>query len=138
VDELDEERVIQRLTPEVLDACLRPLGGLQVIVVATCYAGIFLPLAAHEGRTVLAACPAKEMYLVPRQDCAWPAFLDELFGAWCACALSDRVSRTRLPLGEAFQRAAEQLAEQAAERLAKAPNLPSNLPRCEGAAAWPE
>lgn len=128
VDELDEDRIIQRLTPEVLDDCLRPLGGLQVIVVATCHAGIFLPLAEHEGRTVLVACPAEEVYLVPRQDCAWPAFLDELFGAWCACALSDRVSRTRLPLGEAFNRAAAQLAEDRAR----------NLPLCAGAAAWPE
>lgn len=127
VDELDEDRVASPLTPAVLDECLRLLRGPQVVVVATCHAGIFLPLAAREGRVILAACAADDVYLVSRQECAWSAFLDELFGAWCGFSLSDAIPRTRLPLDDAFARVAERLgAEQA-----------RNLPLRAGAAAWP-
>jgi hypothetical protein len=127
LDEFDEDRVVQRLTPGALEDCLRPLRGPQVVVVATCHAGIFLPLAAREGRAVLVACPADAVYWVSREGCAWPAFLDELFGAWCECSLSDAVPRDRLALDEAFARAAARLAEAGA----------ANLPLRAGAAAWP-
>lgn len=127
VDELDEDHVAPQLTPAVLDECLNQLGGSQVVIMATCYAGIFLSLQKRERRAVLVACAAEEVYLVPRQDCAWSAFLDELFGAWCAFSLSDAIPRTRLSLQEAFIRAHMRLVED---------NAP-NLPLCEGAAAWP-
>jgi hypothetical protein len=127
VDEFDADRVVLQLTPEALDNCLRPLPGPQVVVVATCHAGIFLPLGEREGRAVLVACAADEVYLVRREGCAWPAFLDELFGAWCGFALSDAVPRTRLPLDDAFTQAEERL------RAERAPNLPLRA----GTAAWP-
>lgn len=127
VDEFYDERIVQLLTPEVLDECLRPLRGPQIVVVATCYAGIFLQLAQRAGRAVLVACDANDVYLVHRQDCSWPAFLDELFGAWCEFSLSDAVPRTRLPLDDAFSRAAERLTA------AKAHNIPLRA----GMALWP-
>ncbi len=127
VDEFSDARVAPQLTPAMLDECLKPLGGAQIVVVATCYAGIFLSLEKRDGRAVLVACSAEEVYLVPREDCAWSAFLDELFGAWCECSLSDAIPRTRLSLQEAFVRARERLV---------AENAP-NLPLCAGAAAWP-
>jgi hypothetical protein len=127
VDEFSDARVAPQLTPAVLDDCLKPLRGSQIVVVATCYAGIFLSLEKRDDRAVLVACAAEEAYLVSREDCAWPAFLDELFGAWCECSLSDAVPRTRLSLQEAFDRAQRRLADE---------NAP-NLPLCAGAAAWP-
>ena len=127
VDELDDDRIVRGLTPAALDECLNQLGGSQVVVVSTCYAGIFLSLEKRKGRAVLVACSAEEVYLVPRQHCAWPPFLDELFGAWCACSLSDTVPRLRLPLEEAFCRAHERLTVE------KAPNVPLR----EGEAEWP-
>jgi hypothetical protein len=110
VDEFGDELAIERLTPEVLDNCLSHLPGTQVVVVSTCHAGIFLPLAEREGRAVIAACAGNEVYRVSRQDCKWPAFLDELFGAWCECALSDAVPTTRRSLDEAFLCAKARLA----------------------------
>ncbi len=110
VDAMIDDGEPERLTPEVLGSCLSQLPGAQVIVVATCHAGIFLPLAERENCAVLAACAADKVYLVSRLDCKWPAFLDEFFGAWCACTLSDAIPRTRLSLDEAFSRAVERLA----------------------------
>ena len=130
MDELeDPEDALPRepLTPACLDELLRPLAGPQVLVISTCYAGQFLPLAARPDRMVLAACPADEPYLVPRRDCAWSAFLDELFGAWCAEALWDDVPRTRLPLPEAFARAEGRLRDAGAR----------DAPLCAGTAHWP-
>ena len=127
VDEFGDAKVAPRLTPAALDDCLRTLPGSQIVVVATCHAGIFLPLAERAGRAVLVACAAKEKHLIAREGRAWSSFLDELFGAWCACALSDAVPCLRLPLDEAFVRAHERLA---------AENAP-NLPLREGAAEWP-
>src|SRR5262249_17673872 len=95
VDPFDDVDAVVRLTPLVLDDWLRPVQGPQTLVFATCYAGIFLPLAqTRKERAVLVSCGADEVYLVQRQDCAWSAFLDELFGAWCKCSLSDAVPRT--------------------------------------------
>ena len=127
VDEFGDARVAPRLTPAALDDCLRTLAGSQIVVVATCHAGIFLPLAERAGRAVLVACAADEKHLIAREGRAWSSFLDELFGAWCACALSDAVPCLRLPLDEAFVRAHERLA---------AENAP-NLPHFAGAAEWP-
>lgn len=127
VDEFGDASVAPRLTPAALDDCLRPLPGPQVVVVATCHAGIFLSLSERPGRAVLVACAAEEKHLIARQDCAWSAFLDELFGAWCGCAFSDAVPPKRLPLREAFEAAHARLAGANAKA----------LPLCAGAAAWP-
>lgn len=127
LDDLDEARPSEPLTPARLDECLRPLTGPQVLIVSACYSGQFLPLGARANRMVLTACRADEPYLVRRHDCAWPAFLDELFGAWCMEALSDAIPRTALPLPDAFARAAQRLGEVSA----------GDVPLCEGIAHWP-
>ncbi len=127
VDEFGDAGLASRLTPTALDDCLRPLPGAQIVVVATCYAGIFLPLAERAGRAVVVACAAKEEHLIAREGRAWSSFLDELFGAWCECSLSDAVPRTRLPLEAAFV--------QAQERLVAASSR--NVPLRAGSAEWP-
>lgn len=116
-----------RLTPAVLDECLRPIAGPQVIIVATCFSGAFLPLANDPRRAVLAACPANEEYTVTRAEGTCAAFLDELFGAWCGVAHSDDVPTARLALNDAF--------EQAKKRLAGI--VPLNVPLWAGANVWP-
>jgi hypothetical protein len=115
-----------RLTPEVLDDCLRPLAGPQVLVIATCFAGGFLPLA-RDHRAVVAACGATEKHRVSRADGTCSAFLDELFGAWSGVAHSDAVPVARLPLDAAFARAKE--------RLLTTPSL--NVPEYAGTNVWP-
>ncbi|HSN99279.1 MAG TPA: hypothetical protein VLS89_13380 [Candidatus Nanopelagicales bacterium] len=128
VDEFGESSQQSLLTPLVLDECLGPLPGPQVIVIASCYAGIFLPLgASRPDRVVLASCAREEVYRIDRGDLARSAFLDELFGAWCAVSLSDAIPRERLSLDLAFDRARERLASQKA----------SELPLRAGAATWP-
>jgi hypothetical protein len=126
-DELEDEPQRALLTPEKLDECLRPLAGPQVLIVSACYAGQFLPLGRRPDRMVLAACSAEEPYLVQRHDCAWPAFLDELFGAWCEVALWDGVPRAKLPLPDAFDRAEQRLRGAGAR----------NIPLREGVVRWP-
>ncbi|HZF49662.1 MAG TPA: hypothetical protein VE093_13480 [Polyangiaceae bacterium] len=122
----DDELTV--LTPDRLDACLRMLSGPQVLVVSTCHAGVFLPLAdTHPDRMVLAVCDAEETYSIQRTDCPVSAFLDELFAAWCECSLDDAIPKAKLPLDEAFLRAAERLAAQ--------PGM--TTPRRAGHAAWP-
>jgi hypothetical protein len=114
-------------TPAMLDDCLRPLAGPQVIIIATCFAGAFLALAQDPRRTVITACGATEQYRVLREDGSCSAFLDELFGAWCGVTHSDAVVPARLPLDQAFA--------QARQRLAMTPSL--NVPRYEGTNVWP-
>ncbi len=127
VDEFGEEHMAPRLTPAALDDCLRALPGSQIVVVATCHAGIFLSLSERPDRAVLVACAAEDKHLIARQDRAWSSFLDELFGAWCGCAFSAAIPPKRLPLHEAFVTAYARLAEE------KAPSLPL----CAGLAQWP-
>ena len=128
VDEFGDASLAPRLTPAALDDCLRALPGSQVVVVATCHAGIFLPLSERAGRAVLVACAADEQHLIPREDRAWSSFLEELFGAWCACSYSNIVPHPmRLPLDEAFARAHARLAADKAK----------TLPLRAGSAEWP-
>jgi len=114
------------LRPEHLEACLAPFEGPQVLVIATCHAGVFLALGG-ENRRVLAACAAEERYLSPRCDNLTSPFLDELFGAWCGCASSDEVPKAQLPLEDAFTRAKE--------RMAAVDGL--KVPHSAGCAVWP-
>jgi hypothetical protein len=126
LDEFDEPELAPRLTPAALEDCLRPLQGPQIVIVAACYAGLFLRLG-REGRVVLASCASDEPYHVRRNEQSWPAFLDQLFGAWCGVAFADTITRTRLDLDAAFTRAHEQLVDLGAR----------NLPRREGTVVWP-
>jgi hypothetical protein len=72
VSELDDESPITLLTPDALDHCLRPFQGQQVLVIAACYAGSFLPLGSAD-RAVLVSCAPHETYKIPREGTAWSA-----------------------------------------------------------------
>jgi hypothetical protein len=80
VDEFEEDAPIF-LAAETLAAALDVLPGVQVLVIATCFAGAFLPLARADRRLVLAAC-ADEVYYAGGAT-AWAGFPAELFRAWC-------------------------------------------------------
>jgi hypothetical protein len=134
VDEFASEGEVPRLlTPEVLRRCLDALPGAQVLVLATCHAGIFLPLA-REQRIVLASCAADQRYLVQEEPACSP-FLLELFKAWCSTELpgyETRFSSSIAELDAAFIQAEQQLISgpyPAEYRRLK--------PLCQGAAHWP-
>ncbi len=114
------------LTPERLQASLDILDGPQVLVLATCHAGVFLTLG-RDNRRVLAACGADERYFVPRSDNICSPFLDELFGAWCGYAQNDAVPRAKLALDDAFARAKE--------RMSIVGGL--SIPQSQGTVIWP-
>lgn len=134
VDEFaDEEETPRLLTPEVLRRCLDGLMGTQVLVLATCHAGIFLPLA-RDGRAVLASCSADQRYLVQEEPACSP-FLVELFRAWCCTELpgyETRFSNDISELDAAFIRAEQQLASNAYSAEYK-----KLKPLREGLASWP-
>lgn len=108
-DELGGDEPLH-LTPDALEECLSQLGGPQVVIVATCHSGVFLPLGARPDRLVIAACNERERYLVTSDDeDAHSPLLRVLFGAWCGVALGDEAAPARCSLDEAFEvaRAAE-------------------------------
>jgi hypothetical protein len=125
-DEFDDE-VPSILTPEMLDDCLSAIQGVQVLVLSICHAGTFLPLAKSDQRMVLAACASEEVHFVSREDQKWCSFLDELFGAWCACSLSDVVPPMRLSPSEAFETAKQRLTAVASR----------SSPLAAGSICWP-
>src|SRR5262249_2028548 len=65
------------LTPEALAACFDPLPGVQVLVVAACYAGCFLDIGARERRAVVTSCAADKKYRVGREESWCSPFLAE-------------------------------------------------------------
>lgn len=135
LDEFEEAAPSAPLTPAILDECLGPLTGPQVIIIAACYAGAFLPMGeGRVDRVVLASC-SLEKYHVRREGCAWSAFLDELFGAWCSSALSDAVPTQRLLLDQAFEHAYKRLASEK-ENAADPEKI--QLPRRAGLVSWPD
>jgi hypothetical protein len=112
VDEFsDDEEGPRLLTSEVLRRSLDAVAGTQVLVLATCHAGIFLPLA-RENRAVLASCAADQRYLVQEEPPCSP-FLVELFKAWCRTELQGYetlFSPGVVELDTAFAQAEQQLA----------------------------
>jgi hypothetical protein len=133
VDEFSDDDGPQLLTPEVLRQCLDGLPGTQVLVFATCHAGIFLPLAREE-RVVLASCTEEQRYLV-QEDPPCSPFLIELFRAWCGTELpgyETRFSPSITDLDAAFLQAEQQLLSGA---------YPAEYKRLkplrQGAAHWP-
>jgi hypothetical protein len=134
VDEFADEEVTPRLlTPAVLQRCLDGLLGTQVLVLATCHAGIFLPLA-RQGRAVLASCSADQRYLVQEEPACSP-FLVELFRAWCSTELPGYETRFSSDISEldvAFLRAEQQLTSDAYSVEYK-----ELRPLREGLASWP-
>lgn len=134
VDEFaDEEATPRLLTPEMLRRCLDGLPGTQVLVLATCHAGIFLSLARN-GRAVLVSCSADQRYLVQEEPACSP-FLVELFRAWCCTELPGYETRFSSDISEldaAFIRAEQQLTSDAYSAEYK-----ELKPLREGLASWP-
>jgi hypothetical protein len=72
-----------------------------VLVIASCFAGVFLPIAVPDRRLVLAACGAGEKYFVGGAT-AWAAFPAELFRAWCGVSPDGQACPRRMDLDGAF------------------------------------
>lgn len=121
------------LTPELLRRFLDEVPGTQVLILATCHAGIFLPLA-RENRAVLASCAADQRYLVQAEPPCSP-FLIEIFKAWCGTELpgyESRFSRDIVDLDAAFLQAEQQLT-----RGAYSSEYERLKPLRQGVARWP-
>ena len=90
------------LTPEDLAGCLDALSGPQLLVIATCFAGIFLPLGERPNRAVLTACSAEERYYVEDEETPHSPFLHVLLGKWRGAVLPGRPPIPCQPLADAF------------------------------------
>lgn len=104
------------LRPTDLATCLEPLSGPQVLVIATCYAGIFLPLGARPNRVVMTACAADEKYYVEGDETPHSPFLHALLGAWSGVALPSHPTVARRGLSDAFNHAVDTLADSCRRR----------------------
>lgn len=71
-DEFAEEDEPCFLSPDLLARWLDAIPGTQIGIIATCYAGVFLPLA-NERRAMFAACGASDVYIVDYADLHPPA-----------------------------------------------------------------
>lgn len=111
------------LSPALLQQHLDAIPGPQIAVVATCYAGIFLPVASDR-RAVLTACGPDEIYYVNRYTQQPPRspFLYEVLSHWAGVSLADYEAPAPLSMAEAFT--------------ATKPACPGC--HCEGSARWPE
>jgi len=134
VDEFSsDEEVPRHLTPAILRQSLDRIPGTQVLILASCHAGVFLPLA-QENRAVLASCAADQVYLV-QEDPPCSPFLIELFKAWCSIELPGYqtvFSEGVFELDAAFLQAEQQLSQGA---------YPAEYKRLrplrQGTARWP-
>lgn len=88
------------LTPARLAELLDTLLGVQVLILAACYAGSFLPVAQTDRRLVLAAC-GDEVY-VAGGSVAWAGFPAELFRAWCGISPDEEACPPRMDVDAAF------------------------------------
>ena len=134
VDEFaSDDEVSRHLTPATLRQCLDRIPGTQVLILATCHAGVFLPLA-QENRAVLASCASDQVYLV-QDDPPCSPFLIELFKAWCSIELPGYqtvFSSDVLELDAAFLQAELQLSQGAYP-----PEYKRLKPLRQGTARWP-
>lgn len=104
-DELGQDEPLY-LTPEALGECLSQLDGPQLVLVATCYSGVFLTLGARPNRLVVTACSERDTYLVAKDDeDAHSPVVRALLGAWCGVAPGDEAAPARVSLDEAFDAA---------------------------------
>jgi len=99
VDEFEQDAP-SLLTPTTLKQRLDALSGVQVMIIAACYAGSFLPLAQPDRRLVLAAC-GDEVY-VAGGSVAWAGFPAELFRAWCGISPDEAACPPRMDVDAAF------------------------------------
>lgn len=74
------------LSPQDLGALLDAIPGTQMLALACCYAGIFLPLASSR-RGVLTACGAGEVYYIERTEDAHAPLFRVLFSSWLGVSL---------------------------------------------------
>jgi hypothetical protein len=107
VDELEPDAP-SFLSPEALGAALDRLPGAQVLVIAVCFAGVFLAIAQADRRLVLAACGAVDTYFAGGST-AWAAFPAELFRAWCSVSPDGGDCPVRMDLDEAFDFAVQRV-----------------------------
>jgi len=135
VDEFSSDEDMPRhLSPAILRQCLDKIPGTQVLIFATCHAGVFLPLA-HENRAVLASCAADQVYLV-QEDPPCSPFLIEFFKAWCSIELPGYqtvFSEGVLELDAAFLQAEQRLSQ--GDYPAEYKKL---RPLRQGTARWPQ
>lgn len=88
------------LAAEALAQVLDVLPGVQVLVIATCFAGAFLPIARADRRLVLAAC-GDQVYFAGGST-AWAGFPAELFRAWCGVSPDGGACPARMDVDAAF------------------------------------
>lgn len=103
-DEFADDLVADSLlSPDVLGRHLATIPGHQITIIATCYAGIFLPLAS-ERRAVLTACGAGDVYRIRiyEHDPPRSPFLYELLTHWAGVSLANYETPEPRPLAEAF------------------------------------
>ena len=88
----------------ILQHCLEPILGQQILVIATCYAGIFLPLGSAR-RAILAVCGANKPYEIKFVELDPPRnpFLYELLSRWAGVSLANYAVPEPASMSEAFR-----------------------------------
>jgi hypothetical protein len=111
------------LSLPVLQRCLEPIPGQQILVIGTCHAGIFLPLGSAR-RTILAVCGADKPYEFDFSELDPPRspFLYELLSRWAGVSLANYAVPEPTSMLEAFR------------------VIESDFPGCDSAgdASWPD
>jgi hypothetical protein len=103
LDEFAEDDAPRFLSPDLLARYLDPLPGNQIGIIATCYAGIFSPLA-NQRRAMFAACGPRDVYIVDYGDLHPPRspFLYEMLSHWAGVSLGNYAAPARRSILEAF------------------------------------
>lgn len=118
----DEEPKPVYLTPTFLQERLDAIAGQQIVLIATCHAGVFLPLG-NERRVVLASCGADEKdYTYTGDHPPRALFLYEVLSHWAGTSLGGYPAPEPCSLTEAFERARQNHCPHA---------------HCTGSASWP-
>lgn len=91
------------LSSQLLNHCLDPIPGQQILVIATCHAGVFLPLGSAR-RAILAVCGADKPYEIKFDGLDPPRnpFLYELLSHWAGVSLGNYAAPARRSISEAF------------------------------------
>lgn len=100
----DDEPDPAYIHPASLQAYLDRIAGQQVVLVATCHAGMFLSLA-NERRLVLASCGNETDYTHTETHPPRSLFLSEVLSHWAGTVLGDYPEPEACPLLEAVERA---------------------------------
>jgi hypothetical protein len=95
------------VTPEFLQARLDTIAGQQVVLMATCHAGMFLSLGDDERRLVLASVESGRDYTHTGDHPPRSLFLYEVMSRWAGTSLASYQAPRACPLPEAVERACE-------------------------------